>query len=62
MALRYTGRAATLVVNGHEYHPGDVVQISQADALKLAASSRLHTFEEISDSAPAQKTADKKAD
>lgn len=61
MALRYTGRA-TLVVDGRAYAPGDVVPISKADALRLAARSRLHTFEDAPDQKPAPKQAKTPAD
>lgn len=47
MALIYTGRASTLVVDGKTYHPGDRVTISKERAAALAASSRLHTFETV---------------
>lgn len=46
MALIYTGRADTLVVDGKTYRHGDRVQISKARAAQLAASSRLHSFED----------------
>jgi len=56
MALRYTGRANPLVIDGRAYAPGDVVPISKADALRMAARTNLHGFEEVPD-APSPKPA-----
>jgi len=61
MALRYTGRAEVLVIDGTTYRPGDVVPISKADALRMAARSHLHTFEDVP-AATAPKPAPKSAD
>lgn len=55
MALKYTGRANPLVIDGRAYAPGDIVPLSQADALRMAARSHLHTFEDVPDQAPAPK-------
>lgn len=54
MALKYTGRADVLVVDGKAYRRGggegfgdlDRVQISKARAAQLMAGSRLHRFED----------------
>lgn len=47
MALTYTGRADQLIVDGRTYKPGDRVNISKQRAAALAASSRLHSFEDV---------------
>ena len=47
MPFIYTGRAATLVVDGKAYHPGDRVPISKDRAAALAARSNLHSFETV---------------
>ncbi len=52
MALRYTGRANPLVIDGRAYAPGDVVPLSQAEAQRMAARSHLHTFEAAPDPKP----------
>jgi hypothetical protein len=44
MALRYTGRANPLVIDGRAYAPGDVVPLSQEEADRMAARSHLHSF------------------
>lgn len=62
MPLRYTGRAATLVIDGQAYHPGDIVPLSPAEALKMAARSRLHTFEDVPEPPTPQKPSKPAAD
>lgn len=57
MALRYTGRATALVIDGKEYHSGDVVPLSQAEALRMAARSHLHTFEDVPEPKPSKTAA-----
>ena len=57
MALKYTGRANPLVIDGRAYKPGDLVPLSQADALRLAARTNLHSFESVPDPKPAPKQA-----
>lgn len=57
MALRYTGRANPLVIDGRAYAPGDIVPLSQADADRMAARTNLHSFETVPDQKPAPKQA-----
>lgn len=57
MAIRYTGRATALVIDGKAYKPGDVVPLSKAAADRMAARSHLHTFEDAPDAPAAQKPA-----
>lgn len=62
MALRYTGRANPLVIDGRAYAPGDIVPLSQADALRMAARSNLHSFEDVPDPKPSRPSAKPDAD
>lgn len=62
MALKYTGRANPLVIDGRAYAPGDVVPISKADALRMAARSNLHRFEDAPDPKSAKPAAPPAAD
>ena len=57
MALRYTGRATALVIDGKAYRAGDLVPLSQAEALRMAARSHLHSFEDAPEPKPARPAA-----
>lgn len=61
MALKYTGRANPLVIDGRAYRPGDIVPLAKADALRMAARSNLHRFEDVPD-APAPRPSKPSAD
>ena len=52
MPLRYTGRAAELRHPNHPdkvYKPGDIVPLTQNEALNLIEQSKMHTFEIVKD-------------
>ncbi|MGE3267155.1 MAG: hypothetical protein AB7P40_00310 [Chloroflexota bacterium] len=56
MGLKYTGRADPFVYDGVAYHPGDIVPIPQAQALRMASRTNLHSFTEVPDPPPAKPT------
>lgn len=56
MALKYTGRANPLVIDGQAYRPGDIVPLTKAEALRMAGRTNLHSFEDVPVVAPAPKS------